>query len=108
VIAAAADTIRCLAVPQPGAVATLFQHQEQASVGQEVARAEAVEGANRGNAEAAGAALIGKRGIDETVAQHPAAGRQRRLDPPLDMVGPRRGKQQGFRRRGPAFLASAQ
>ena len=55
---------------------------------------ERVEPPDRLDAQPAPGALVGERGVDEAVEQHPAAGGEERLEPLLHQLGARRGVEQ--------------
>ena len=67
---------------------------------------EVIDRAHLVDAKPAGPALIGERAVEEAVAQHPSASFERRPDGLVDMVGARRGEQQGLGRARPAVLAA--
>src|SRR6476659_4416291 len=61
--------------------------QQQRAVGRQPASGEVVDRPHGLDAEATAGALVGQRGVDEAVEQHPAAGRHRGPDPLGDELG---------------------
>ena len=82
--------------------------EHRGAVGQEVEAAEAVKVAHLVDPEPARLALIGQARIEEAVAQHPLPAVERGADRLVDMVGARRGEQQGLGARVPARLVALQ
>ena len=64
-----------------------IERQQQGAIRRQSAGGEQVELAHRFDPEAAAAALVGERGVDEAVEQHPLAALQRRLQRLLDELG---------------------
>ena len=60
---------------------------------------DALEQSDEPRIDAAARALIGARRIGETVADHPGAARERRLDQPVEMIDARRREQNGLAER---------
>ena len=75
--------------------------QQQRAVGHEPAGGEALSSRDLLDAQPAPGALVGERGVDEAVEQHPAPGVQQRLEPLLDELraGGRVQQRLGARRR---------
>ena len=68
--------------------------QQERAVGRQPAGGEGVDRRDGVGAELAAAALVGQRGVDEAVQQHPAPGGQQRRDALGDELGARRGVEQ--------------
>jgi len=103
---ARSDAVPRSAVADPGARRRFgfVKAQHQSPIRQEIETAKAVKIAHRLDPQAPGLALVSKARIEEAVAQHPLTAVDRRADRLVDMVGARRGEQQGFGPRAPARL----
>ena len=84
------------------------QVEDQRQIRREIAERETVQSLQRGKRQAAAIALIRQSRIGEAVAHHPTALVERRLDQPLDMVAPRRVKQQGLADRIPTLVGAVE
>src|SRR4051812_12371939 len=103
---APADAVGFIAIAFQRPILSFVEEQDERSIGKTVSDAKGVDCADCLYAEAAGATLICERAVDEAVGQHPAPFVERRTDRLFHMIGPRGGKQQGFRLRSPPrFLA---
>ena len=95
--AAASRSSRSGASPRPAAPrapVARVDPQQQRAVGLEAAGGELVDRAHRLDAEPAPAALVGERGVDEAVEQHPLAAVEQRRQRLLDELGARGGVEQ--------------
>ena len=76
---------------EPGEAARRVDAQQERPVGREAARAEVVEAAHGLDPQLPPGALVGERGVDEAVEQHPAAGVEQRPQPLRHELRARRG-----------------
>jgi hypothetical protein len=83
---AAAYSVGPVGVAGTGTFRALVEDQYQGAIRQEVAARETIKIPHSLNSEPAGTALIGKRGIEETVTKHPFPLAQRRADRLLDVL----------------------
>ena len=100
---------RCASLSRARARSLPFLEQEdERPVGEVFANAEGVDRAHSFDAEAARAALIGERTVDEAVGEHPCRPSQRGPDRLIDMVGAGRGEQQCLGFGSPAISSPLQ
>jgi DNA polymerase III delta prime subunit len=104
----AADPVALFIVAGAGSRPPFSQGENERSVREALVDPEGVDRADRFDSEAAGAALIGQRAVDEAVAQYPAAAFQSRANRFLHVVRPGGGEEQSFSPRPPSFLGSGQ
>ena len=91
-----ANAVAFLIVSLAGARPSFRQCEDQRPIGKEVAAGETVQFPNSLDPEAEGSALVGQRGIQEAIAQHPVTPFQRRTNSFLDVIRAGRREEQGL------------